>query len=662
MGKMESLFGKGAYEEAKLRSIGTVEVFNTPASQVVGSASAAKPKQTAETQSIMELYGNKSDYQARLKSLRQAAGIPEGMRYTDWYSTRGKAPKGFEIESQLMLRSEAVQTDYENVLEGRKGFETFLYENYGEDILKRDGGYEFDNAAWWLNRFKNGVYDDPRDSGYLMQQVLQTARTLFSMEEFASDIAGTTFTDLAGQELDGKTAQEAFGNQYDDLAEVLGGWDNLVKKYRAGMLSSFNPVLYDEKGKAKYYLHSDGILYAVDEVGAGKNTAIAYYNTDGTLDRISVNEGGVIVDGFSAFGAGLVNGFLDILDLGAIATAGIGALFGGDFIKSYEEYKVFRSGLGFASGDSGIYQADNRIIADGEVEWDNLIYGALNVAGNITSMLFTMGVTKALGKIGKAGTTALTKMQTELADEALEKAIKAGSRKAVEKVLREKFKDLAKDQVDDLVTKVIKSSLDDGTAMYIDDIVKLGVQGMDEKAARGLIEGTISRTRATYLKEAADMKMNKVLQKYAQTQIVRNSKTTTVGKVAKGLAAKKFLNKTFIQIPMAIPSKLVSFNAGIPVSKWAQTNAWGNVFEKAFINLAADGALIYAELKGRQTELGYTDQEVWRNTLWTSVLNAGLTLLLSGGTDDVGARSLEQCFIDCWVKCRVDYTIKWWYR
>lgn len=637
MGKMESLFGKGAYEEAKLRSIGTVEVFNTPASQVVGSASAAKPKQTAETQSIMELYGNKSDYQARLKSLRQAAGIPEGMRYTDWYSTRGKAPKGFEIESQLMLRSEAVQTDYENVLEGRKGFETFLYENYGEDILKRDGGYEFDNAAWWLNRFKNGVYDDPRDSGYLMQQVLQTARTLFSMEEFASDIAGTTFTDLAGQELDGKTAQEAFGNQYDDLAEVLGGWDNLVKKYRAGMLSSFNPVLYDEKGKAKYYLHSDGILYAVDEVGAGKNTAIAYYNTDGTLDRISVNEGGVIVDGFSAFGAGLVNGFLDILDLGAIATAGIGALFGGDFIKSYEEYKVFRSGLGFLSGDSGIYQADNRIIADGEVEWDNLIYGALNVAGNITSMLFTMGVTKALGKIGKAGTTALTKMQTELADEALEKAIKAGSRKAVEKVLREKFKDLAKDQVDDLVTKVIKSSLDDGTAMYIDDIVKLGVQGMDEKAARGLIEGTISRTRATYLKEAADMKMNKVLQKYAQTQIVRNSKTTTVGKVAKGLAAKKFLNKTFIQIPMAIPSKLVSFNAGIPVSKWAQTNAWGNVFEKAFINLAADGALIYAELKGRQTELGYTDQEVWRNTLWTSVLNAGLTLLLSGGTDDVGA-------------------------
>lgn len=366
------------------------------------------------TQSSYQLYSNYDSGVTNQQALFSAAGLGPQDSYTDYYNKTKKAPHGFEIASRMQLKREKVSQDYEKVLAGQMGYEDFLYQNYGKDIMKAEGHY-LDSVNYWYNRLKQGYTDSPLDNTTYLQDVLDRSEKLFQLEEFYDQLVNKRYSHslmgiVAGAEETAETIAQHFPH-FQELADQLGGWEKLLKLYKAGMLQGhFDPTLdVNGDGKVDYYLHIDGKIYeVVSGVTPGPNQALATYNADGTLDRISVN-GSDVTDVLHAFKAGLFDGLAGVLELPVFLGAGIVDFFENMFSDDplfdfsdvsdfYTEWNAVKNSWGVF--DEGVYDTSSGFKdAAGNVAWDNIFRGIGRTAGTITSML-------ALGVLGKAMSSA----------------------------------------------------------------------------------------------------------------------------------------------------------------------------------------------------------------------------------------------------------------
>ena len=158
--------------------------------------------------------------------------------------------------------------------------------------MLKEEGVDFSSSLYWYNRYKNGDYSDPRKNSTYMLQVIENARTLFESETWfkesrQADLASMCEGLVTGEELPAETIQELFSEQFKELDQYYDNAEKIVKLYRGGMLQGFNPTIdANGDGKIDYYLAPDGKLYNVNETGEGANTYKAYYNSDGSLNRI----------------------------------------------------------------------------------------------------------------------------------------------------------------------------------------------------------------------------------------------------------------------------------------------------------------------------------------------------------------------------------------
>lgn len=331
----------------------------------------------------------------RKTSLYSAAGIAPGSRFSDYMKSAGKAPRGFEIEARLALKEEKVSDAWAMVEAGKLGYNDFLYQMYGKDILKADG-HDLTSPLYWYNRRKQGLYDSPIDSDATLASILAESEALFQAESFYTFLAKPYSESLLAQLGGSQATAEVMADLFEDqagLAEQMGSWDKVLRAHKAGMLMGFNPVVdTDGDGIEDMYLHKDGTLYTLADAGSAaaqaKYTASVYRNADGTIDRISIRDSEVGDFSMSLF-SGFVQGLSSIIDLGGLAYAWVRSWGDDTFAESYTDYQAWKEGW---TPDAGVYHVDPN-----NLELDNLILGAANVIGNIVGFVTLGAVTGAVG-------------------------------------------------------------------------------------------------------------------------------------------------------------------------------------------------------------------------------------------------------------------------
>lgn len=402
-------------------------------------------------------------------SLRQQVGLADGESFTDYYNRGGYIPTGWETQAKLLLAEERRKKSYSKFIAGEMSEEDFLMEAYGEDILKNNG-INRKSVKYWRNRYEEtGSFDDPLDNPVFLESVIEQAHTQFESEAWAEKIATSTLADTAlsytatkmtGEQLSAQTFQELFGGTetFNALVEHFGTADKVFTYFRAGYLdaNSINPFLdVNGDGNYDYYLHLDGVLYAVDSdtsVGVGNKKAKIFYNTVGatdaesTLDRVRV-DGMFGNNDFAEFSDSFIDGFqniyLGIFDIFGYAVQGIHSAIDpntsfADANTMWEATKNSSSLLGenntrtFDEFSWGEMDDISRGIASGV---GNTVAIAAEIALHVLLAYFTAGTGNAAvagGKIaGKAGAEAAEAAAKAAVSEGVQETIEAGAKKSV---------------------------------------------------------------------------------------------------------------------------------------------------------------------------------------------------------------------------------------
>lgn len=270
--------------------------------------------------------------------LRAKLHLKDDESFTDYYNRTKYIPKGFEIEAKLLLAEEKRKGFYAEYQAGNMSEEDFLYQAYGKDLLKQEG-IDFENPLYWYQRIKNTNdptrFEDPRDNGAFLMQLIENSKLLFQEESWAKAAQQDKLNEslgsyVTGEELPAQTVAELFPEFFEGVSEYYDSMEQIVKYYRAGLLQGFDPTIdADQDGKVDYYYAPDGKLYNVNETGKGANTVRAVYNDDGSLNRIVFSDewlGEVAGSFFKAVG----RFFTDVIDLGVMAVGAIVDVVDGD--------------------------------------------------------------------------------------------------------------------------------------------------------------------------------------------------------------------------------------------------------------------------------------------------------------------------------------------
>jgi hypothetical protein len=353
----------------------------------------------------------------RATELRAAVGLSDDQSFTEYYRQNQFVPKGFELDAKLLLREEKIKKLEKDVSEGRIGYQTFLFRAYGEDILKAEG-HDLKSSLYWYNRRKQGMMDSPIDNLTYLQNILSQAEAMYQREVWYSQRNTLTTRNslLSNFEDQNKLEDEQlavlFKEQFDALDDVIESETEIVRLYKAGLLKDFNPTIdEDGDGKVDWYLHRNGILYKVYDPGeAGERGAKAYYNKDGSLNRIEIPAI------FGVYGDQFIQGFASSIagigDLFIYAGAGIAdalQMIGGDFefdilaetYKNVEGWKASQYLFG-----NGVYEANGGWTnSDGSVNWDGIGRGTARGLGFLVGML---AATKGASLLANAGVKSIT--------------------------------------------------------------------------------------------------------------------------------------------------------------------------------------------------------------------------------------------------------------
>ena len=392
-------------------------------------------RETSDYVSTKELY-EKTLGVTEYDELRAKLHLKDDESFTDYYNRTHYVPEGFEIQAKLLLAEEKRKKLYAEVEAGKMSEEDFLYEAYGKDLLKQEG-VDFESPLYWYQRFKNKEYEDPRDNSTFMLQLIENARTLFQAEKWYEDTATLKLNEslasyVTGQVLPAATVAEIFADQFEELNKYYEDSEKIVKYYRAGLLQGFNPTIdADGDGKIDYYLATDGKLYNVNETGQGANTMKAYYNDDGSLNRIVASDS-VIGEVGGSFLKSIGRFFTDVIDFGALAVGAVVDIFDGDgFGDTVAEYQAtmgqFWNSTILADKD---YLVDTGWkTSDGKANWANIGRQAGSLAGTIATFMATMGIGAAIGGTTSAG--------AKVAQEGVKKGSKALITKSVNEVTKQ---------------------------------------------------------------------------------------------------------------------------------------------------------------------------------------------------------------------------------
>ena len=345
---------------------------------------------------------------SRLSQLYQREAISNTTRKNQLYTAMGlapnqalpqgiKIPQGFEIEYKLVQHEDNVRFKFNQYLDGQMGYDTFLYEAYGRDILKTQG-HDLKNPMYWYSQRQKGITQSPTDNPVILKSLLNQAEDLFKLEEFyqllGRPIADTT---LAGTMINAQTMADLFSNQ-ESLAQQLGSWEEVLTSFQAGTLMGFDPLVYlngDEE--PSYYLHTNGQLYALtedEELARSKSYARVVRNNDGSINRISITDSDV-GDWFKELWTGFANGLTSVVDLGGLVFAAGESLVTGDtYGEAYNNYLAWRNAW---APKSNIYQV-NQAGSSG----DDWAFGFASAAGTIAGFIALNFATMGLGSVSGA--------------------------------------------------------------------------------------------------------------------------------------------------------------------------------------------------------------------------------------------------------------------
>ncbi len=343
--------------------------------------------------------------------LRSKLHLKDNESFTEYYNRTHYVPEGFELQAKLLLAEEKRKKLYAEVQAGNMSEEDFLYEAYGKDLLKADG-VDFESPLYWYQELKKGNYDDPRKNSTYMLQLIESARTVFQAEKWyqesqEADLASVLEGLVTGEELPATTIQEIFAEQFEELTKYYDNAEQIVKYYRAGMLQGFNPTIdIDGDNKIDYYLATDGKLYNVNETGEGANTYRAYYNDDGSLNRIVASDS-YVGEIAGEFLKSIGRFFTGVVDLGALLVGAVVDVFdGGKFGDTVANYQAFMGKTWNSTilKDSD-YIVDNKWTnSDGSFNWEGVGRQVSSLAGTIVAFIATYGISTAISASSKITT------------------------------------------------------------------------------------------------------------------------------------------------------------------------------------------------------------------------------------------------------------------
>lgn len=350
--------------------------------------------------------------------LRAKLHLRDDESFTEYYERTHYIPKGFEVQAKLLLAEEKRKKLYNEVSEGRMSEEDFLYEAYGKDLLKRDG-VDFSSSLYWYNRYKGGDYTDPRKNDTYMLQLIENARTMFERETWYEAIANHDVTNLAkyvtGETLDAEQVKSLFADQFEMLSEYFDNEAEVIKYYRAGLLQGFQPTIdTDGDGKVDYYYAPDGKLYNVNETGQGANTARAYYNSDGSLNRIVVSgKDSLLAEGVVQTLKGFAGFFTGVVDFVGLVTGATADLVEGLAGKGWDLSATTEAQANLSQfWNSGFLGDQDYVVTQGLDDVATWVRGGGRLLGTIGAFFATMGMSSwgnAGGAASKAATTATKK-------------------------------------------------------------------------------------------------------------------------------------------------------------------------------------------------------------------------------------------------------------
>ena len=231
-----------------------------------------------------------------------------GETYTQYVERGGAIPEGFEYASRLLIAEEKRKDDYNEYLEGNTSYEDFLMRAYGNDILKSEG-IDFEDPNYWSNRIANGDYSDPRDNVKFMQDILAASESLMQQDSWAKQSKTDTCADiglsdiltakdgtiqingmeLTGTQLETMTVRQLFEDQFDALDNYYGAIDGNIEtetKASKEIIKMYRAGLLNAFNPI-IYMNNNGELTANTPIEDGTNWRAAYYyHTDGKLYAI----------------------------------------------------------------------------------------------------------------------------------------------------------------------------------------------------------------------------------------------------------------------------------------------------------------------------------------------------------------------------------------
>lgn len=371
-------------------------------------------KDREEYASVKELY-KKTLGVTEYDELRAKVHLEDGESFTDYYNRTHYVPEGFEMQAKLLLAEEKRKEMYARVEAGLMSEEDFLYETYGKDLLKEDG-IDFSSPLYWYNRYQKGDYSDPRQNEGWMLKLIEEARELFHGELWYKDKAEKKIDEVlagiqTGTELSGETVEKLFQDQFDQLTKAIDDRDLIITYYRGGMLKGFNPLIdKDGDGKFDYYYAPDGKLYNVNETGEGANTMRAYYNSDGSLNRIVASDS-VAGEVLGEFGKKFARFFTSVVDLGVmILGAAHDVIDGGKFGDTLAKHTAHMNAFWNETiiGDVDYIADTGWKTNDGKANTGVIAREIGGLAGTITAFVATMFVGAAVKAASAASKAAVS--------------------------------------------------------------------------------------------------------------------------------------------------------------------------------------------------------------------------------------------------------------
>ena len=573
-------------------------------------------------------------------SLRQRLGLKDGKSYTDYYNRTGYVPAGFEMEHKMLLAEEKRKKLYARYQAGEIGEADFLYEAYGKDLLKAEG-HDVSSSLYWYQRRKDGYTTSVLDNATYMSSILYQARQQFEAEEwFEKSQTLTLDNSLAsylaqgviptGETLGATTVRELFKEQFEELDQYYESTQKVIDLYRSGYLSGFNPTIdIDNDGKVDYYYHTNGKLYAIEgSSGTGSAKAYAYYNDDGSLNRITLTGsqageiGQQVIKGFTNIFTEAI-GFIGMLGGGIVDLVQGITGNGWDLSATTEAmtgWQRFLNNDSFAFGNDGYIVDTGFKTSDGDVNWMAIGRGAASAVGTVAEIALTVvasiytaggagavkiGATTAVKAASKAGAKAVGKGVTK-------KVIKEGMEALGEVALKKGMKTLVKETGE----KITKEVLEEGIELATKKLLKEGTEEFIEEVT----EESFEKVLQVSLKEALEKSTGKTISSTAN-QILSSSVDDILATAAKQ-KSQSFLRKA-VNTGLNFVLKTTGVANGTP---WFTRTAWGNTIESISIMAVKDFLQTGAQLTINQDQLGLSDGEIIGKALGVASLNAAVSL------------------------------------